>query len=80
MSELIKSFELQLSVQTHTPKWNLPWVLVCLQKAPHEPLHKASKLHVTIKTAFLLHVALATAKRYSEIHALAMDANHLRFN
>ena len=31
-----------------------------------------------IKTAFLL--ALATAKRCSEIHALAMDANHLSFN
>ena len=29
-------------------------------------------------TAFLL--ALATAKRCSEIHALAMDSNHLRFN
>ena len=43
-----------------------------------EPLHKASKLHVTIKTAFLL--ALATAKRCSKIHALAMDANHFRFN
>ena len=36
------------------------------------------KLHVTLKTAFLL--ALATAKRCSEIHALAMDSNHLRFN
>ena len=42
------------------------------------PLHKASKLHVAFKTAFLL--ALATAKRCSEIHALAMVANHLRFN
>ena len=31
-----------------------------------------------IKIAFLL--ALATAKGCSEIHALAMDANHLRFN
>ena len=29
-------------------------------------------------TAFLL--ALATAKRYSKIHALAMDVNHLRFS
>ena len=38
----------------------------------------ASKLHVTLKTAFLL--ALATAKRCSKIHALAMDSNHLRFN
>ena len=51
---------------------------MCLQKAPFEPLHKASKLHVMIKTAFLL--ALATAKRCSEIHALAMDSHHLRFN
>ena len=47
-------------------------------KSPYEPLHKASKVHVKIKTAFLL--ALATAKRCSEIHALAMDANHLRFS
>ena len=37
-----------------------------------------SKLHVTIKTAFLL--ALPTAKRCREIHDLAMDANHIRFN
>ena len=46
-------------------------VLVCLQKGPYEPLHKASKLHETLKTAFLQ--ALATAKRCSETHALAMD-------
>ena len=25
-------------------------------------------------------LTLATAKRYSEVHALAMDSNHLRFN
>ena len=31
-----------------------------------------------IKTAFLL--ALATTNRYSEIHALAVHSNHLRFN
>ena len=52
--------------------------LICLLKAPYEPQHKASKLHVTVKTAFLL--ALATDKRCSEIHALAMDSNHVRFN
>ena len=79
LSELIRSFELQCPVQRSlTPKWDLSWVLVWLQKASYEPLHKASKLHVTIKTAFLL--ALVTAKRCSEIHALAIDANHLRFN
>ena len=67
LSELIRSFELQRPVQRSlTPKWDLSWVLTCLQKAPYEPLHKTSKLHVTIKTAFLL--ALATAKRCSEIH------------
>ena len=79
LSELIRSFELQHPVQRSlTSKWVLSWVLVCLQKAPYKPLDKASKLHVTIKTAFLL--ALATAKRCCKIHALAMDANHLRFN
>ena len=78
-SELIRSFELQRPVQRSlTPKWDLSWVLVCLQKPPFEPLDKASKFHVTIKTAFLL--ALAIAKRCSEIHALAMDSQHLRFN
>ena len=78
LSELIRSFELQRPEQRSlTTKWDLSWVF-CLQKTSFEPLHKASKLHVTIKTAFLL--ALATAKRCSEIHAMAMDANHLRFN
>ena len=75
LSELIRSFELQHPVQRSlTPKWELSWFLVCLQKTPY----KASKLHVTIKTACLL--TLATAKRCSEINALAMDSNHLRFN
>ena len=61
LSDLIRYFELQRPVQRSlTPKWDLSWVLVCLQKAPFEPLHKAPKLHITIKTAFLL--ALATAK------------------
>ena len=78
MSELIRSFELQRPVQIYlTAKWDLSWVLVCLQKAPYEPLHKASKLYVTSKTAFLL--PLPTAKRCSEIYALAMAENHLRF-
>ena len=76
LSELIRSFEkVQRSL---TSKWDLSWVLICLQKAPYEPLHKASKLHVTIKKA--LRLALATAKRCSEVHALTMDSNHLRFS
>ena len=79
LSELIRFFELQRPVQRSlTPKWDFSWVLICLQKTPYEPLHSASKLHVTIKSDFL--PALAMAKRCSEIHALAMDSNHLRFN
>ena len=76
--QLIRSFELQRSVQRSlTLKWDLSWVLICLQKAPYEPLHKASR-HGMIKTAFLL--ALATAKKCSKIYSLAMDSNHLKFN
>ena len=79
VNELIRSFELTRPVQRSLiPKWDLCWVLISLQKSPFEPLHKVSKLHVMIKTAFLL--ALATAKSCSEIHALAMDENHLRFS
>ena len=74
LSELIRSFELQRPVQRSlTPKWDLSWVLVCLQKPPFEPLDKASKFHVTIKTAFLL--ALATAKRCSEIQSTLVISN-----
>ena len=65
------------SIKISYSEMGLSWVLVCLQKDPYEPLHKASILHITIKTAFLL--VLATARRCSEIHALAMDSNHLRF-
>ena len=74
LSELIRSFESQRPIlRSLTLKWDLSWVLACLQKAPFEPLHKTSKLHVNI-------LALATSKRCSEIHALAMDSQHLRFN
>lgn len=79
LSELMKSFELQRPVQRSlTPKWNLSWVLLSLCEPPFEPLHKASRLHVTMKTAFLL--ALASARRRSEIHAFSVDPEHLRFN
>ena len=74
ISELIKAFEIQRTVQRSlAPKWDSS-----LCKDPHEPLHKASLLHPTVKTAFLLTVA--TAKRVIEIHAWAMDSEHLRFN
>ena len=71
LSELIRSFELQHPVKRSlTPKWDLSWLLTCLQKAPFEPLHKASKLHVMIKTAFLL--ALATGKLHKTFKLLLL--------
>ena len=79
ISELIKSFELQRPVERSlAPKWDLSCVLSSLCSEPYEPLHMASRFHLTLKTVFLL--ALATARRVSEIHAFSMDSGHLRFN
>lgn len=79
ISELIKSFEFQRPVQRSLfPKWDLACVLTSLCKEPYEPLNKASMLHLTQKTVFLL--TLATAGRISEIHAFSVDPEHLRFN
>ena len=79
ISELIKSMELQRPVQRSlAPKWDLSCVLSSLCSEPYEPLHRASRFHLTLKTVFLL--ALATARRVSEIHALSMDSGYLRFN
>ena len=47
-------------------------------KAPFEPLDKASLFYLSVKTVFL--VTLATARRVSEVHALSMDSDHLRFS
>ena len=50
------------------PEWNLEVVLAALAKPPFEPLHKARHKYLTMKAAFL--VAITSAKRVSEIHAL----------
>ena len=79
ISEFIKTFEIQRPVQrSFAPKLDLACILSSLCKDPYEPLHKASLLNLTEKTAFLL--TMATAKWVSEIHALAMDTEHLRFD
>ena len=79
ISELIKSFELQRPVQRSlAPKWDLSCVLSSVCSEPYEPLHKASKFHLTLKIVFLL--AMTTARRVNEIHAFSMDSGHLRFN
>ncbi len=72
LGELIRSFELSRPVsRSLTPRWDLSCVLWSLTRAPFEPLDKATTSHLTWKTVFLL--TFASAKRRSEIHALAVD-------
>ena len=79
LSELIKSFAKQRPVdRSLAPKWDLAFVLSHMCKAPFEPLVKASLFHLSVKTVFL--VTLATARRVSEVHAFAIDSDHLRFS
>jgi hypothetical protein len=79
LADLIKYFELQRPVtRSLTPRWNLSCVLWSLTKTPYEPLSEASFQDLTLKTVFLL--ALASARRRSEIHALSVDTGCLRFN
>ena len=79
LSELIKSFAIQRPVDRPlAPKWDLAFVLTHMCKAPFEPLDKASLFYLSVKTVFL--VTLATARRVSEVHALSIDSDHLRFS
>ena len=65
------------TVQKLVPSWDLGHVLNLLAKAPYEPLGKASLIHLSTKLAFLL--AVVTARRSSEIHALSMEPGHIRW-
>ena len=79
LSELIKSFAKQRPVdRSLAPKWDLAFVLSHMCKAPFEPLVKASLFHLSVKRVFL--VTLATARRVSEVHAFAIDSDHLGFS
>jgi hypothetical protein len=60
--------------QLAPPKWNLTLVLETLITAPYEPLEEASLKFLTHKCVFLL--ALASAKRVSELQALSGNIAH----
>lgn len=60
------------------PTWDLPLVLSALCQPPYEPLAQADLRWVSLKTAFLL--AITSAKRVSELHALSVSASCLRWN
>ena len=78
ISDMIASMELQRPRATPVlPQWDLGVVLEALNKPPYEPLREASFKHLTLKTFFLL--AIASAGRRSELHALRFDQNYIQF-
>ena len=53
------------------PSWNLEVVLSSLKKSPYDPIERADLKSITLKTVFL--VAITSARRASELHALRSD-------
>ena len=56
------------------PAWDIALVLQSLTVAPYEPLRDADERYPAHKTLFL--VALASAKRVGELHALSHSVSH----
>ena len=78
ISDMIASMELQRPRATPVlPQWDLGVVIEALNKPPYEPLREASFKYLTLKTVFLL--AMASAGRRSELHALRFDQNFIQF-
>ena len=59
------------------PPWNLEIVLSALKGPPFEPMNLASNKHLTWKVVFL--VAITSARRAGELHALRIDPPYIRF-
>ena len=59
------------------PKWDLVLVLDSLSRPPFEPLETVERKFLTFKTVLL--VALTTAKRVSDIQALSVSPECMRF-
>ena len=75
LSMLLQGFRKSTSpLSNKMPEWDIQPVLQDLCRAPYEPLQTASFSNLTLKTVFLL--ALASAKRVGEIHALTTDIRH----
>ena len=63
-------------VELRPPAWDVSLVLQSLTGAPYEPLRTCEERFLAQKTLFLL--ALASAKRISELHALSYRVSHTR--
>ena len=70
LHDLLRSFRVEAPARSVTPpSWDLLKVLEYLKSPVFEPLHQSSLRDLTWKTLFL--VALASAKRVSELQALS---------
>ena len=70
LHDLLRSFRVEAPARSVTPpSWDLLKVLEYLKSPVFEPLHQSSLRDLTRKTLFL--VALASAKRVSELQALS---------
>lgn len=65
-------------VRRTVPEWDLSMVLEALSQHPFEPLDSISLKLLSLKTALLL--ALASAKRVSELHALSVHPSCSKFS
>ena len=63
-------------VELRPPAWDVSLVLQSLTGAPYEPLRTCEERFLAQKTLFLL--ALASAKRIGELHALSYRVSHTR--
>ena len=79
IQDLIKGmFHQRPPTKSLVPSWGLPTALHFLAEPPFEPLHQANLMDLTRKTAFL--VAAACGRRVSEIQALSVVENHIRWS
>ena len=74
---LLRSFSRSVDpVELRPPAWDVALVLQSLTEAPYEPLRTCDERFLAQKTLFLL--ALASAKRIGELHALSYRVSHSR--
>ena len=77
ITTLLRSFARSVNpVELRPPAWDLSLVLQSLTGAPYEPLRTCEERFLAQKTLFLL--ALASAKRIGELHALSYRVSHTR--
>ena len=77
ITTLLRSFARSVNpVELHPPAWDVSLVLQSLTGAPYEPLRTCEERFLAQKTLFLL--ALASAKRIGELHALSYRVSHTR--